>query len=141
MQEQGTSWGLPHATILLCFWDGEEPGLLGSTEWAETHAEELTRNAVAYINSDSNGRGYLSMSGSHTLEKFMNGVGRDIDDPERGVPVWKPLQARGIANQASGDAADRQEPRARPDLRMGALGSGSDYTVFRSEEHTSELQS
>ena len=117
-------------TILLCFWDGEEPGLLGSTEWAETHAEELTRNAVAYINSDSNGRGYLSMSGSHTLEKFMNGVARDIDDPESGVTVWKRLQARGIANQASGDAADRQEPRARPDLRMGALGSGSDYTVF-----------
>ena len=117
-------------TILLCFWDGEEPGLLGSTEWAETHADELTRNAVAYINSDSNGRGYLSMSGSHTLEKFMNGVARDIDDPESGVTVWKRLQARGIANQASGDAADRQEPRARPDLRMGALGSGSDYTVF-----------
>ena len=117
-------------TILLCFWDGEEPGLLGSTEWAETHAEELTRNAVAYINSDSNGRGYLSMSGSHTLEKFMNGVARDIDDPESGVTVWKRLQARGIANQASGDAADRQEPRARPDLRMEALGSGSDYTVF-----------
>jgi N-acetylated-alpha-linked acidic dipeptidase len=117
-------------TILLCFWDGEEPGLLGSTEWAETHAEELTRNAVAYINSDSNGRGYLSMSGSHTLEKFMNGVARDIDDPESGVTVWKRLQARGIANQASGDAADGQEPRMRPDLRMGALGSGSDYTVF-----------
>ena len=117
-------------TILLCFWDGEEPGLLGSTEWAETHAEELTRNAVAYINSDSNGRGYLSMSGSHTLEKFMNGVARDIDDPESAVSVWKRLQARGIANQASGDAADRQEARTRPDLRMGALGSGSDYTVF-----------
>jgi N-acetylated-alpha-linked acidic dipeptidase len=117
-------------TILLCFWDGEEPGLLGSTEWAETHADELTRNAVAYINSDSNGRGYLSMSGSHTLEKFMNGVARDIDDPESGVTVWKRLQAHGIANQASGNAADAQESRARPDLRMGALGSGSDYTVF-----------
>jgi len=113
-------------TILLCFWDGEEPGLLGSTEWAETHVDELTRNAVAYINSDSNGRGYLSMSGSHTLEKFINGVARDIDDPESGVTVWKRLQARGIANQAAGET----EARTRPDLRIGALGSGSDYTVF-----------
>ena len=120
----------PKRTILLCFWDGEEPGLLGSTEWAETHADELTRNAVAYINSDNNGRGYLNMSGSHTLEKFMNGVARDIDDPESGATVWKRLQAREISNQAPGDAAEAQEARTRPDLRMSALGSGSDYTVF-----------
>jgi len=120
----------PKRTILLCFWDGEEPGLLGSTEWAETHADELTRNAAAYINSDSNGRGYLSMSGSHTLEKFMNGVARDIDDPESGSTVWKRLQAREIANQAAGAAAEGQEARTRPDLRISALGSGSDYTVF-----------
>jgi N-acetylated-alpha-linked acidic dipeptidase len=120
----------PKRTILLCFWDGEEPGLLGSTEWAETHAAELTRNAAAYVNSDSNGRGYLSMSGSHTLEKFMNGVARDIDDPESGVTVWKRLQAREIANQAPGGTAEGQEARTRPDLRMSALGSGSDYTVF-----------
>jgi N-acetylated-alpha-linked acidic dipeptidase len=120
----------PKRTILLCFWDGEEPGLLGSTEWAETHADELTRNAVAYINSDSNGRGYLNMSGSHTLEKFMNGVARDIDDPESGATVWKRLQAREISSQASGAASEGQEPRTRPDLRMSALGSGSDYTVF-----------
>ena len=120
----------PKRTILLCFWDGEEPGLLGSTEWAETHAEELTRNAVAYINSDNNGRGYLNMSGSHTLEKFMNGVARDIADPESGSTVWKRLQAREVSNHASGDAAETQEARTRPDLRMSALGSGSDYTVF-----------
>jgi N-acetylated-alpha-linked acidic dipeptidase len=120
----------PKRTILLCFWDGEEPGLLGSTEWAETHADELTRNAAAYVNSDSNGRGYLNMSGSHTLEKFMNGVARDIDDPESGVTVWKRLQAREISGQAPGSAADGQEARTRPDLRMAALGSGSDYTVF-----------
>jgi N-acetylated-alpha-linked acidic dipeptidase len=120
----------PKRTILLCFWDGEEPGLLGSTEWAETHADELTRNAAAYVNSDSNGRGYLNMSGSHTLEKFMNGVARDIDDPESGVTVWKRLQAREISGQASANTADGQEARTRPDLRMAALGSGSDYTVF-----------
>jgi len=120
----------PKRTILLCFWDGEEPGLLGSTEWAETHAAELTRSAAAYINSDGNGRGYLNMSGSHTLEKFINGVARDIEDPETKATVWKRLQARAIANASSGDAAERQDVRARSDLRIGALGSGSDYTVF-----------
>jgi len=120
----------PKRTILLCFWDGEEPGLLGSTEWAETHADELTRKAAAYINSDSNGRGYLNMSGSHTLEKFMNGVARDIDDPESGGTAWKRLQAREIASQAAANTAGGPEARTRPDLRIGALGSGSDYTVF-----------
>ena len=117
----------PKRTILLCVWDGEEEGLLGSTEWAEDHAQELRRNAAVYINSDSNGRGYLQMEGSHTLERFINGVARDVEDPETKLPVWKRLQLWRLANAA---AADRQEPRQRADLRIGALGSGSDYTVF-----------
>jgi N-acetylated-alpha-linked acidic dipeptidase len=116
----------PARTILLCFWDGEEPGLLGSTEWAETHAGELTRHAVAYINSDSNGRGYLDMAGSHTLEKFMNGVARDVEDPETKLTAWKRSQLR----RESGTGPDAQESRTRADLRIAALGSGSDYTVF-----------
>src|SRR5690349_24307151 len=66
----------PRRTIIYCVWDGEEPALLGSTEWGEAHADELRRHAVAYINSDGNGRGYLSMGGSHSLEKFINGVAR-----------------------------------------------------------------
>jgi len=117
----------PKRTIYLCVWDGEEPGLLGSTEWGEAHAAELTRNAAAYINSDGNGRGYLGVAGSHSLEKFINGVARDIDDPETKLIVWNRLQAHTIAD-ASAD--DRNEARSRPDLRIGALGSGSDYTVF-----------
>jgi N-acetylated-alpha-linked acidic dipeptidase len=117
----------PKRTIVLCVWDGEEEGLLGSTEWAEDHAEELRRNAAVYINSDSNGRGYLEVQGSHTLERFINGVARDVEDPETKLPVWKRLQLWRLANAA---AADRQEPRQRADLRIGALGSGSDYTVF-----------
>src|SRR5580700_10531597 len=72
----------PKRTIIYCFWDGEEPGLLGSTEWVETHADELSRHAAIYINSDSNNRGFLQSSGSHTLENFMNGVMKDINDPE-----------------------------------------------------------
>ena len=117
----------PKRTIVYCLWDGEEPGLLGSTEWAEAHADELRTKAAVYINSDSNGRGRLGVEGSHTLEKFINGVARDIDDPEAKISVWKRLQAWRIANPG---ATDHQEARQRPDLRIDALGSGSDYTAF-----------
>jgi N-acetylated-alpha-linked acidic dipeptidase len=118
----------PKRTIVYCVWDGEEPALLGSTEWAETHAEELRQDAVAYINSDSNGRGYLSMSGSHTLEKFINGVARDIEDPEKKITVWKRDQLKAIADAKTPE--ERNEARERADLRIDALGSGSDWSVF-----------
>jgi N-acetylated-alpha-linked acidic dipeptidase len=80
-----------------------------------------------YVNSDGNGRGYLQMSGSHSLEKFVNGVAKDIDDPEKDYPAWKRLRLDRIANAP---AEERDEIRKRSDIRMGALGSGSDYTVF-----------
>jgi len=117
----------PRRTIIYCAWDGEEPGLLGSTEWAETHAEELKRHAVAYFNTDVNGRGYLSLDGSHVLERFLNGVARDITDPETGRPAWQRLQA---ARVRWGSPQERADARSRADLRIGALGSGSDYSVF-----------
>lgn len=117
----------PKRTIIYCIWDGEEEGLLGSTEWAEEHADELKQHAAVYINSDGNGRGYLQMSGSHSLERFMNGVAKDVDDPEKDYPAWKRLRLSRIANAP---ADQRDEIRKRADLRMGALGSGSDYTAF-----------
>ena len=117
----------PKRTIVYAAWDGEEPGLVGSTEWVETHEAELRQHAVAYINSDGNGRGFINMSGSHTLERFLNGVARDINDPETNVSVWKRKQASIIAK---GPADDRREARERADLRIGAMGSGSDYTPF-----------
>jgi N-acetylated-alpha-linked acidic dipeptidase len=117
----------PKRTIIYAAWDGEEPGLLGSTEWAETHADELKAHAVAYLNSDGNGRGFLGVSGSHSLEKFMNGVAMDVEDPESGVSSWKRLQASRILN---GSTDVRHEVRDREDLRIGALGSGSDYSSF-----------
>jgi len=117
----------PKRTIVYALWDGEEPALLGSTEWAETHAEELQQHAVAYINSDGNSRGYLGMSGSHALERFINDVARDITDPESHDSVWKRDQARRLTR---GDADAKKEARDRHDLRIEALGSGSDYTPF-----------
>ena len=118
----------PKRTIIYCFWDGEEPGLLGSTEWAETHAEELLQHDAVYINTDGNGRGFLEVEGSHTLEKFINGVAKDIQDPEKKISVWQRARAHGLVESKSED--DRKEIRQRGDLRIPALGSGSDYTVF-----------
>jgi N-acetylated-alpha-linked acidic dipeptidase len=118
----------PKRTIIYAAWDGEEPGLLGSTEWGEAHADELRQHAAVYINSDSNGRGYLSAGGSHTLEKFVNGVARDIGDPEKKITVWKRHYLKEIADAKK--LEERQEIRQRPDWRIDALGSGSDWTVF-----------
>ena len=135
----------PRRTIIYCAWDGEEEGLLGSTEWAEEHADELGSKAVVYINSDSNGRGYLELAGSHTLEKFVNEVARDIRDPEKKISVWRRLQLKRIADAREAAPSDLstviathpsaaqdklEELRTRPDLRIDALGSGSDYTPF-----------
>jgi N-acetylated-alpha-linked acidic dipeptidase len=127
----------PKRTILLCAWDGEEPGLLGSTEWAEEHADELRAHAVAYINSDSNSRGYLGIEGSHTLEKFTNEVSRDITDPETRLSAWKRNQLHEIAQAKS--AEQRQEIRQRGDLRISALGSGSDFTAFLQHDGVASL--
>ncbi len=118
----------PRRTIIYCSWDGEEPMLLGSTEWVETHAEELHRHAVAYINSDDTGRGFLNLEGSHILENLINTVAHDIADPEVNMNIWKRVQASRIAG--TGSAADRREIRDHADLQLDALGSGSDYTGF-----------
>lgn len=118
----------PRRTILLCAWDGEEPGLLGSTEWAETHAEELQRKAVAYINSDSCGRGFLSAHGSHSLEALVNAAAAEVEDPEKKISVAKRLRLRRIDEGRT--AEDRKDARERANLRLEALGSGSDYTTF-----------
>ena len=117
----------PKRTIVYAAWDAEEPGLIGSTEWVETHAEELNRKAVVYINSDSNGRGFLGVGGSHTLEKFINEVAQNVNDPQKQMSVWKRWQASEIVN---GSPNDKREAVTRPDLRINALGSGSDYTPF-----------
>ena len=118
----------PRRTLVYAAWDGEEQGLLGSTEWVETHLAELHEHAVAYINSDSTDRGFLEAAGSHTLERFVTEVARDVEDPERRVSVLERLRAKQLADADS--AADRRQLRERKLLRLGALGSGSDYTPF-----------
>ena len=117
----------PARTIIYCFWDGEEPALLGSTEWAEFHADELKQHAVAYFNSDGNGRGFFHAGGSHSLENFINSVVKDIDDPETKMSVWK---RERLAARLRGTPESRTEAKSRADSRIGALGSGSDFTVF-----------
>ncbi len=117
----------PRRTLIYAAWDGEEAGLLGSTEWVETHAAELRDKAVAYLNTDSISRGMLGAGGSQSLERLFSEVGRAVIDPERGVSVVERAKAAGIAQ---GDDKARATLRTRSDLRLEALGSGSDFTPF-----------
>jgi N-acetylated-alpha-linked acidic dipeptidase len=124
----------PTRTIVYASWDGEEPGLLGSTEWAETHADELKRKALLYINTDNNGRGFLFAGGSGNLQHFVNQAANDVADPKTGVSSAQRGRAAIIAGAFAG--AERDSPdvveaaRAGGDLPLEALGSGSDYTPF-----------
>jgi N-acetylated-alpha-linked acidic dipeptidase len=125
----------PARTIVYASWDGEEPALLGSTEWAETHADELKRKAVLYINTDNNGRGFLRASGSHDLQHFVAQAADDVADPRTGVPAAQRGRARILAAAYTGGADDVtpdlvDAAKAGGDLPIGPLGSGSDYTVF-----------
>jgi N-acetylated-alpha-linked acidic dipeptidase len=118
----------PHRTIVYAAWDGEEPALLGSTEWVETHGADVASHVAVYINSDSNGRGFLEAGGSHTLERLVTQVARDVQDPERHVSVLERMRAHDLI---AATAPERmKEIRDRELLRLDALGSGSDFTPF-----------
>ncbi|MCS3800307.1 transferrin receptor-like dimerization domain-containing protein [Niastella sp. OAS944] len=114
-------------TLVYCAWDGEEPALLGSTEWVEDHASELQQKAVAYINSDGNSRGFINAGGSHALEPFFNEVVRDVIDPQTGVAINERLYARTITETPE---ANRAKIIGNKNVKLSALGSGSDYTPF-----------
>jgi N-acetylated-alpha-linked acidic dipeptidase len=119
----------PKRTIIYCAWDGEEPGLLGSVEWVETHLTELQQHAVAYINSDSNDRGHFEAGGTQDLQEVISGVTRNIQDPETHFSVFQRAHLVGISEAK--DAEERAEARKRADLEISALGDGSDYTAFQ----------
>lgn len=110
----------PKRTIIYCAWDGEEPGLIGSTEWVEDHADELKDKAAVYLNTDSNGRGFLGAGGSHSLEKFFAQIANDVTDPQTGMSVAERRKAAMLVNGNS----------HYEDYTLYALGSGSDYTPF-----------
>jgi N-acetylated-alpha-linked acidic dipeptidase len=118
----------PARTVIYAAWDAEEQGLIGSTEWVEHHAEELSEHAVAYINTDGNSRGFVNIGGSHVLERMANEVMRDVTDPQTGVSVAERRRANLRINGSSEKV--RQEARDRKDLRISPLGSGSDYSPF-----------
>ena len=121
-----TGWR-PKRTIIYCAWDGEEEGLFGSTEWVEKHVDELKQKAVAYLNSDGNGRGFLYAGGSHTLEHFVNQIVDDINDPEKNISVAKRWRSRLLVN---GNEKEKREATNNKDLKIYPLGSGSDYSPF-----------
>jgi N-acetylated-alpha-linked acidic dipeptidase len=124
----------PKRTLIYTAWDGEEPGLIGSTEWAETHAEDLLKHAALYINTDENGRGFFGAGGSHSLELLVNDVVKSVTDPETQVSVWKRQQAatilRGGRRPNPARAAGGNEMLARGTLPIEAIGSGSDFAAF-----------
>jgi N-acetylated-alpha-linked acidic dipeptidase len=129
----------PKRTVMLAIWDGEEFGLIGSTEWCEKHAAELDQKLVAYLNSDSNARGRLLAGGSHTLESFVSEIARDIRDPRTGQPLSENMRsqtsrtgarARTRSSQANRNAATAEGESRDGRFRLAALGSGSDYTPF-----------
>ena len=114
-------------TLVYCAWDGEEPSLLGSTEWAEHNHEELRKKAVAYINSDGNSRGFFGAGGSHTLEPFINEIADAVIDPQTGVSI----KERRYANQmVNGDKATRTRLMGNKNIKLSALGAGSDWSGF-----------
>jgi N-acetylated-alpha-linked acidic dipeptidase len=118
----------PSRTIILALWDGEEWGLLGSTEWAEKHDAELKQKAAVYINSDGTGKGWLSTGGSHGLQQFMNEAAKEIMDPRTGKPIFDEARRRAVLAEPEGDA--RKAAEADQSLRLAPLGSGSDFTPF-----------
>ena len=103
----------PRRTIILCSWDAEEYGLIGSTEWAEEFANDLKEKAVAYLNLDAAVSGAnFGASSVPSLWKLLWAVMREVKDPKTGTTVYQQWGKNG------GQA------------RIGALGSGSDYTPF-----------
>ncbi len=121
----------PRRSIVLCSWDGEEYGLVGSTEWVEEHADELKEKAVAYLNMDS------AVSGSHfgaasvpSMWKLIRAATRDVPDPKTGKSVYQQWQDYAREQRPEAELTNAQSDTSIAEVRIGSLGSGSDYTPF-----------
>ncbi len=122
-----TGWK-PDRTLVYCAWDGEEPGLLGSTEWLEEHMKDLQKKAVVYINTDDYQRGFLSVEGSHALEPLMDEIAKTVVDPQTNVSVYERLKSYEAISAASIEA--KKKILEEKNMKLGAMGSGSDYSSF-----------
>lgn len=122
-----TGWK-PDRTIVYCAWDGEEPALLGSTEWLEEHEKELQQKAVIYINSDNNERGFLFAAGSHALEPLMDEIAKSVIDPQAHISVFERRKAHEAVTAPN--TASKKKILSENELKLGAMGSGSDYSSF-----------
>jgi N-acetylated-alpha-linked acidic dipeptidase len=118
----------PKRTVIYAAWDAEEPGLIGSTEWAEHHAEDLKKHAVAYLNTDGSDRGFIYIGGSHVLERFFNQIIEEVKDPRSQITLKERLQASLKINAES--EQEKIDAAQRADIRLDPMGSGSDYTPF-----------
>ena len=118
----------PKRTVIYAAWDAEEPGLIGSTEWAEHHAEDLKKHAVAYLNTDGSDRGFIYIGGSHVLERFFNQIIEEVKDPRSQITLKQRLQASLKINAES--EQEKIDADQRADIRLDPMGSGSDYTPF-----------
>ena len=118
----------PLRTIIYAAWDAEEVGLIGSTEWAEEHADELREHVVAYLNTDGNSRGFVNIGGSHVLERFFNQIIEEVRDPLMDISLKERKRADLKLNNSS--AQKQKDAKKRSDIRINPLGSGSDYTPF-----------
>ena len=126
LQKQG--WK-PKRTIKIALWDGEEFGLLGSTEWAEKHQDELRQKGVAYLNSDSSARGWLHVSGSHTLEDFAGEVAGAVAQPGSGTNLADASVHHAVSEDGDEPPA-AASGKKKNTFTIGALGAGSDYVAF-----------
>ena len=117
-------------TIAIASWDAEDWGLIGSTEWGEEHAAELPGKVVVYVNRESYHEGDFSASGSHALQPLMNDVTRKVLFPrDPSTTVYGNWRGKAESSEDNG-VSGLVERDGSAEVRMGALGSGSDYTVF-----------
>ncbi|MFZ0138481.1 MAG: M28 family metallopeptidase [Candidatus Sulfotelmatobacter sp.] len=123
----------PKRTMIFGSWDGEEEGLMGSTEWAEQHESELG-GAAAYFNMDVAVAGpKFGASAVPSLKQFLRDVTKAVPSPKGGTVYeqWQKSEQPQSAAEASSESRRKPAAPANGDVQVGDLGSGSDYSAFQ----------